>query len=367
MRYLFAFILLIHGLIHLMGFVKAFKLGEVSQLSGHFSKPAGLMWLVAALLFIAAVAAFLLKNDGWWMPAAAAVVLSQILIFTQWNDAKFGTIANIIALLVLIPAFGQWRFNSMIQQELAVFMPRTVEPAPVLTREMAASLPPVVQQWLERSNAIGNPLVKTAHLYQKGEMRTTPDGKWMPVESRQFITVDKPGFFWTADVQAAPMVSMIARDKYENGKGYMTIKLLSLFPVADAKGPETDQGAMVRYLAEICWLPSAALSTYITWEQVDSTSAKATMRYGGIEASAVFTFTPEGDMKSIEAMRYYDHKGGPTLEKWHISIDPDGYRVFEGLRIPAISSVAWRLKDGDFTWYKLEITDIRYNEPYRPE
>ncbi len=367
MRYLFAFILLIHGLIHLMGFVKAFKLGEVSQLSGHFSKPAGLVWLATAILFLFAVGAFILKKDGWWMPAAAAVVLSQLLIMSQWNDAKFGTIANIIALAVLLPAFGQWRFNGMVQQELAVFMPRTITAAPVLTREMVTGLPPVVQQWLERSNAIGRPVVKTAHLFQKGEMRTTPDGKWMPVGSRQFITVDKPGFFWTADVLAAPMISMTARDKYENGKGFMTIRLLSLFPVADAKGPETDQGAMVRYLAEICWLPSAALSEYIAWEQVDSASAKATMRYGGIEASAVFTFTPDGDIKSIEAMRYYDRKSGPTLEKWHISIDPNGYREFEGLRIPAISNVAWLLKAGDFTWYKLEITGIRYNEPYRPE
>ena len=65
LRYLFAFLLLVHGLIHLMGFAKAFKLATINQLTAAIAKPAGLLWLLAALLFAGAVILFLLQHQVW--------------------------------------------------------------------------------------------------------------------------------------------------------------------------------------------------------------------------------------------------------------------------------------------------------------
>jgi|GEM_PF-4627233 ssRNA-specific RNase YbeY (16S rRNA maturation enzyme) len=42
-RILFVFIVAIHGFIHLMGFIKAFKLTEINQLAQDISKPTGLL------------------------------------------------------------------------------------------------------------------------------------------------------------------------------------------------------------------------------------------------------------------------------------------------------------------------------------
>ncbi len=41
MRLLLSAIILVHGLIHLMGFAKAFDLGDMSQLTQPVSRPAG--------------------------------------------------------------------------------------------------------------------------------------------------------------------------------------------------------------------------------------------------------------------------------------------------------------------------------------
>jgi len=71
---------------------------------------------------------------------------------------------------------------------------------------------------------------------------------------------------------------------------------------------------MVRYLAEIVWFPSAALNDYIHWEQIDSTTAKATMTYVRITSSGLFKFDMDVNAISFEAKRYYDRKGGATLE-----------------------------------------------------
>lgn len=361
-RFLFALMLLMHGLIHLMGFVKAFKLAEMSQLSSPISRPAGALWLLTALLFVFSTALFFLKKESWWMPAIPAVVLSQFLVFQYWQDAKFGTIANLIAVVGLVLGYGAWNFNTRIQRELSSFLQVATPAEEVLTHDMLAGLPPVVQRWLERSNTIGKPLARSVHLRQKGEMRTAPGGKWMSMDAEQYFTIHQPGFFWTADVEAAPYLHLTARDKYQEGKGHMLIKFLSLFPVADARGPEIDQGTLLRYLAEIIWFPSAALQPYLHWEPVDSLSARATMRYGEVEASGVFMFTPEGDMVSFDTRRYYDRKGGATLEKWHIQAEPAGFRDFEDIRVPARSTVTWQLDTGDFTWLRLEITDLEYNK-----
>jgi hypothetical protein len=194
-------------------------------------------------------------------------------------------------------------------------------------------------------------------------MRTTPDGKWMQVKAEQWFRTRKPGFIWVAEVDAGAGIYLSGRDKFENGKGHMLIKLLSLFPVADAKGNQIDQGTLVRFMAEIIWFPSAAVQDYLKWGQVDPATVKVTMTLAGISSTGLMSFDEKGDLSSFEAKRYYDRKTGATLEDWFIQIDPDGYKEFQGIRIPARSSVTWKLKEGDFTWLRLEVTDVRFNAP----
>jgi hypothetical protein len=357
----FSIVVIIHGLIHLMGFVKAYRLADVPQLAHDISKPAGALWLCAALLFFASACVLSLGMEWWWMVALGAMLVSQTLIIASWQDGKFGSLVNAIIFAGVVIGFGSWQFNSASHEELSSFLDGRPVSQETLSMDMIAHVPPVVQRWLIRTQSVGKAKIHTVHLVQQGTMRTAPDGSWMPVTADQWFTVERPGLFWLADVKAAPGIHLAGRDKYEAGRGHMLIKALSLLPVADAKGREIDQGTMLRYMAEIAWFPSAAVSDYIAWKQIDSNSAQATMTYGGVTASGMFTFTPEGDMSSFEARRYYDRKTGPTLETWHIQIDPAGFREFEGIRIGARSSVTWKLKDGDFTWFTMEVTSIDYN------
>jgi uncharacterized membrane protein YjjP (DUF1212 family) len=113
MKLLFIFLVFIHGIIHIMGFVKAFSIVEISQLTQNISKLAGVLWLLTFLLFILAASLVLLNSTGWWMPTIIAVVTSQILIVCSWHDAKYGTIPNIIILIVVILAIASWNFNKL--------------------------------------------------------------------------------------------------------------------------------------------------------------------------------------------------------------------------------------------------------------
>lgn len=367
-RIVFSFIMFLHGLIHLLGFVKEWNLAQMKQLTGRtiislsssLSKIVGILWLVACLLFITSVATYLLRKEWWWMIGGIAIVLSQILIFVYWKDAKFGTIANVIILLVIILSYGAWNFDKMVNDELNSFLLEKRIEKRIVTAEMIDELPPVVQRWLDRSNIVGKEIIQVAQLKQRGEMKTKPEGSWMSVDAEQYITINPPAFLWIADVKSS-FLHLSGRDKYESGRGHMLIKLFSLIPVVDARGKEIDQGALLRYLGEIVWVPSAALSDYIRWEEVNSTTAKATMSHGGITASGIFKFDENGDFVSFEADRYYYRKEGSRLERWNITVDGKSYGEFEGIRIPVSLSVTWKFEKGDFTWYRLKIKEVNYN------
>lgn len=105
-RFIIAFIILIHGLIHFMGFAKAFQYGNITQLTKDISKPLGLIWLLVALLFLTSAILLLMQKNSWWMICTPAMALSQMLIFMYWTDAKFGSIANFIILIYLFSFTG---------------------------------------------------------------------------------------------------------------------------------------------------------------------------------------------------------------------------------------------------------------------
>lgn len=369
LKFIFSFIVFMHGAIHLLGFLKEWKIAEVKELTGKtifpmsrgLAKGAGVLWLLTGILFAISAVTYLMKLDWWWIPASAGLIISQGLIIIYWPDAKFGTIANVIILVMCVLGYGDWSFNRMIISELPCFLSKSPVKSEIIKESDITGLPPAVQKWLRRSGVVGKDLIKTVHLRQAGEMRTSPEGSWWPFSAEQYFTVDEPGFLWKVDVKANPFMYMTGRDKYENGHGNMMIKVMSLVPVVDVKGKDVDQGTMLRFLAEATWFPTFALSRYIKWEEVDSLSAKATMNYGGVEASGVYRFNSEGDLTGFEALRYYYRAEGSTLEKWVITVDRDGYRNFSGMRIPAKSSVTWKLKTGDYRWLDVEVTEMEFN------
>ncbi len=129
---------------------------------------------------------------------------------------------------------------------------------------MLGALPYPVQLWLTNCGTVGKEKIYAVWLKQKGFMRTKPEQhKWIEANAEQYFTVNKPAFIWKVNMDIMPMLPVTGRDKFVDGKGQMKIKLFSLFNIANDSGEKIDEGALQRYLAEICWFPSAALSSYI--------------------------------------------------------------------------------------------------------
>ena len=351
--WVFAGLVGLHGLIHLLGAAKGLGWAEVSSLEATISPGTGVAWLAAAVLLMTTTVAYLANAPWWWMPGLMAMAVSQTLIVMSWQAAWAGTTINVLLLLGCILGYGAWQFQSMVQGELGSLTQEATEVR--VAEEDLTGLPEPVQEWLRTSGALDRDPPQTMSLHQTGRLKTEPGGDWMQVGAKQTVSVQPPAFVWTASVEAAPQIFLTGRDRYMNGRGEMLIKLLSLVPVVDSSGKEIDQGAMVRYLAEMVWYPWAATQDYIEWEEVDDHHAEATMRYKGVEATGVFTFA-DGRPVRFEADRYYDRPDGATKERWVVEMS--NHRELSGLEVPTKASITWKL-DPDFTWYELEISSLK--------
>jgi hypothetical protein len=74
-----AILLATHGLIHLLGATKGFRL----------SMAGGSLWLVGGALFFLTAVALVAWPRGWWAIGAVALVISVIAIVPSWSEAKF--------------------------------------------------------------------------------------------------------------------------------------------------------------------------------------------------------------------------------------------------------------------------------------
>jgi hypothetical protein len=218
-----AIILLLHGAIHLLGFVKEWNLSPVPQLSGKtliplsdaLKRSVGFLWLMIFLACATGGIGLLLDKPWWWPVAAAGIAASQLLIVLYWKDAWAGTIPNILIGIAVFISTAATNLNRMIDSEITALFASTAETrTEVFTAERIQHLPPCVQKFIGPSNVMGKETIVSARLKQKGEMRSKPDGSWMPMVAEHYCTYNMPGFVWKGKVDMAPFVSLVGKREY---------------------------------------------------------------------------------------------------------------------------------------------------------
>jgi len=364
LHHLLALLLFMHGLLHLIGFAdsmgfillgqKSFKVATRSR-----QAIAGMCWLVAGLLFIVTSLLFYTKWDFYWIMLFPAFIFSQVLIVMNWPLDKYGTIVNLIVLVVIMVATGSYSFDQKVGREIkSLEKEAQYRHRDTITQGRIDRLPPHVKRWMIKSGVVGKKEPSLVHVVQKGAMRQKQNGIWSEFHAQQYFSLNPPGFVWNADIQMNEALEVKGRDKLENGHGNMLIKAESLFPIANARGKEIDQGTFIRFMAEMSWFPQAALKNYISWKDIDQNRSQAFITYGNTSVAGVFTFNDNGLPILFEAKRYGDFNGKYSLETW--SVKTTNFKVFQGITVGCTSEVTWKLSSGDFTWLKLEVTQLDY-------
>lgn len=364
LKILFIIIISLHGLIHLIGFSKAFFPAKVKGFRKDISRPQGILWLLATLVFGLSLWLYLVVNSGWWIWGLIAILLSQLLIITNWKEAKWGTLFNILLLIFCLSGYGSWQFDQKVAKETHSFLAQDQSKPIFVTDSLLQTLPPLVEKWLRECGVAHKPITTRAHIWQKGEMRIQPGGDWLEATSHQWFRIDPPGFIWNADVGRGTLMEFSGRDLFEKGHGHMLIKLYGIMGIVKAAGPKIDEGVAIRYLAEIIWFPSAALSQYIRWEEAGPNEIIAHFQYQDVKVKGHFFFNEEGKVIRFEALRY--NQETRKKEPWIVTLDPSAYASFDGYKIPKKAEVSWQLKNQSFTWYILSVQKAVYTrEPDR--
>jgi len=266
MRTVLAILIGIHGLIHLFGFTKAFGIYDFKELTTNISKPAGLLWLAVAVLFIITLVLYIAKIDYWWLVAFIGLLLSQIIIVFYWSDAKFGTIANIIILLVSFSGYQNWSFENIYRNDVINSIERnTGAENELLTKRDIEHLPLPVQNYIEYVGALNKPKVNNFKVTFRAEMRSG-DQDWfkLTTEQHNFFDEYERLFFLKAKFKGLPTQGY---HRYQGDRSDMKIKLFSTIPVVNVRGDELFEAETVTVFNDMCYLaPATLIDKRISWE-----------------------------------------------------------------------------------------------------
>jgi hypothetical protein len=159
----------------------------------------------------------------------------------------------------------------------------------------------------------------------------------------------------------APLVPVRVRDGYSGGAGTMKGAVVSLVVVVNAEPTkELAEAALYRYLAEAVWMPSRLLpGDGLSWDAVDDSTARATLRDGNVEVSVLFGFDTAGDIVSMlvpQRGREVDGEHVPTPWKGRVW----DHQVVDGYRIPLQGEVAWVVDGAEVPYWRGRLTSATY-------
>jgi hypothetical protein len=347
-----------HGLIHFMGFAKAFDYGEIKNITTLISKPAGFMWMSTAFLFLVTVVMFLFRQERWMYVAFAAAVISQVLIISVWKDAKWGTIANLLILVVAVFSFTTWLFEKKFKEDVIDYLKLNASENEVLVTEAnLKSLPPPVQQYLRYSGVVGKPYPGNMYVRFQGEMRSR-EKDWFYFTSEQYNFFDEPTrlFFMKAKMFG---ITIPGCHRYEHQKAMMNIKLFGLFDIVKIQNKEITKGETVTVLNDMCLMaPASLLSKQLEWEAIGSLTAKVIFTNGAVTVSAVLYFNKNGQLIDFISNDRYDTNSQQTFP---FSTPVSEYQPMHGMNLISYGEAIWHYNDTPFVYGKFNVKEIEYN------
>jgi hypothetical protein len=233
-----------------------------------------------------------------------------------------------------------------------------------VTEDMLQHLPAPAQRYLRWTGVVGKPWINTVRIQYAGKFRRAADQPWMPIRATQVYTINPPAFLWKARLSMFGLPLMRGQDTYKAGHGHMFGRLAGLFTLFDACGDEMDQGAMLRYLNEMMWFPTALLGDNIAWQEMDDESAGVTFTDQGRRVTATLMIDGAGRLVNFVTRRYRENKGGFTLDIWETPMLEHG--MLAGLNMPIRGQAVWKLPNGDLPYADLKLTEVQYNLPIEP-
>jgi hypothetical protein len=264
-------------------------------------------------------------------------------------------IPSIAGLLLLTLCTGRIVLSFQFKKQVSTLFALSPHPANnAFSQTQLVGLPEPVQRYFRLVLKEGQPYINYIRFTHDGQFRPGLDKDWVAIKGEQYVTTEKPGFIWKGTT-----ATFTARDMYIANEGRLTVSLLSVIKVVDAKGGNYNQGEAIRWLGESILYPTNLLqSERLQWSVIDSQSARLTFNYNGLSLFYIVTFNVAGEIIQLETKRYMDEKNAAT---WIIKLAD--YKEMNGVLVPTKFEVLWRLAKGDLSYAKFTMKKLDYGKP----
>jgi hypothetical protein len=352
-----AVIAILHGLIHLMGFVAYWPLGNVpdlpyktSLLNGRWEVGAAgmrlfsLLWLLAALGWVVAGVLLVFKQPSWAPLMLGATLLSLVICLLDWGAAFRGALVDLVFLAILFVVFG-------LRYQPAPFPAYSAEPAyPAETAPIPAGLPGPVERFYRVTYPAGRlPVYHTAVVSGRGTLRIM--GLTFPSRYR---FVHRSGYdyrhYFESTFYGFPVMKV--NEHYIDGRGRMELP----FGVVE-NDPLVNSAANQGLWAEMSAYPAYFLTDgRARWEAVDDNTARLYVPWQDGEQVFTVRFDPQsGRLLHMETLRNRDAKSGQILWTAEAVVVP----ARDGSRATEMMTATWA--DEGTPWLILETEEAVYN------
>jgi hypothetical protein len=347
----------IHGLIHLMGFVAYWPLATISDLPYKTSllngllevgvlgmRLFGLLWLLAALGWVVAGVWLIFQRPAWAPLMLGAALLSLVICILDWGVAFRGALIDLVFLVILFVVFG-------LRVQPAPLAEYTAASAyPDETMPLPAGLPLPVERFFKATYPDRRlPVYHSAVVSGRGTLRLA--GVIFPTRYR---FIHRAGYdyrhYFESTFYGFPIMKV--NEHFLDGRGRMDL------PTGVVENdPLVNSAANQGLWAEMSIYPAAYLTDKrARWEAVDDHTARLYVPWG--EGEQVFTvhFDPQtGLIQRMGTMRNRDAKSGPI--RWTVRTVPMPARNGQPARV--LQSATWA--DEGTPWLVLAAEQMVFN------
>ena len=361
----FAVFLVGHGLLHLIGVAKGFRLAPLPQLTQPITPLAGALWLAAAMLLVVSAGAIYLWPRWWWGLAVVAAGISTAAIVPSWADAKMGAAANLVVLAGALFGYlsqGPGSLRASYEDDVARASLMETAVAPLEEADLAR-LPEPVQRYLRVTGAVGQPRVVNFRARASGRIRSGRDARWMPLAVEQHNVVAgrmARYFYFGGSMMAVPIQGY---HRYAGRSATMQVKAAAVVRVVDASGPEMDRSETVTLFNDMClFAPASLVDPAIVWEPIDRHTARAAFSNASHTIRAELSFNDAGELIDFWSDdRYQVSADGKSAKNIRWSTPLRDYRQFGSVRLASKGEARWHEPAGVYAYIELSTGEVRYN------
>jgi len=182
-------------------------------------------------------------------------------------------------------------------------------------------------------------------------------GRWLGFRAREVLCPHR-GFVWAARVGGV----VVGSDRYVDGQGTMSWKLLGLIPVMRADGRDISRSAAGRGAGEAVWVPTALLPRFgATWTATDDRHISAQYRLDDVDVELRLGLDDGARIRSLVVDRWGDPDNTGNWGLHPFELEVTACTTFDGVTIPQAGRVGWfwgtdRWSEGEF--FRYEITQM---------